>query len=313
MPLSAIDLSSLERLGLGLARPEDVVVGHDGRVWASDQQSACAEILPGGGLRRVGNAGGEPNGINMDPQGRIIIANFGNGLLQRLDPATGTIDVLCAEIGGFKLRTSNYPIIDSAGNIWCSHSTSSVPFTDSLDRRADGLLYRVRPDGTAEIMAEGLQFANGLALDADESHIYVCQTTGCNVVRYAIKSDGTLGKAEQYGPLLGEYAWPLPAADTAAPGGHRRLGFTDGCGFDAEGHLWVTLVAANQIVAITPAGTLVTVIDDPSGTVLTTPTNVTWGGADMCDLYIGSYATNYVLKTRSPVPGLPLVHQCYGR
>lgn len=257
----------------------------------------------------MGNAGGEPNGINMDPQGRIIIANFGNGLLQRLDPDTGKIDVLCSQVAGRKLSTSNYPIIDSAGNIWCSHSTSSVPFTDSLDRRADGLLYRVRPDGTADIMAKAIQFANGLALDAAESHIYVCQTTGCNVRRYAIKGDGTLGKAEQYGPLLGEYVWPLPARGASSSDVPQRLGFPDGCGFDAEGNLWVTLVAANQIVAITPAGKLVTVIDDPSGKVLNTPTNVTWGGADMRDLYIGSYATNYVLKTRSPVPGLPLVHQ----
>ena len=28
-------------------------------------------------------------------------------------------------------------------------------------------------------------------LDADESHIHVCQTTGCNVLRYAIRPDGT--------------------------------------------------------------------------------------------------------------------------
>ena len=39
------------------------------------------------------------------------------------------------------------------------------------------------------------------------------------------------------------------------------------------------------------------------------PTNVSWGGADLCDLYIGSIATDYVVKVRSPVPGMPLVHQ----
>lgn len=310
MTLSTIDLSSFERVGHGLARPEDVVVGRDGRVWASDRHSACAEILPGGGLRRVGHAGGEPNGINMDAQGRIVIANFGNGLLQRLDPDAGRLDVLCAQIGGRRLSTSNYPIVDRAGNIWCSHSTSSEPFTACFDGRADGMLYRVRANGVAEIMAEGIQFANGLALDADESHIYVCQTTGCNVLRYAIKADGTLGPPEEYGPRLGEYFSPLTATGTPRPPeDQRRLGCPDGCGFDVDGNLWVTLVAANKIVAITPAGKLVTVVDDPSASVLATPTNVTWSGADMRDLYIGSYATAYVLKTRSPVPGLRLAHQ----
>jgi hypothetical protein len=64
-------------------------------------------------------------------------------------------------------------------------------------------------------MAEGIQFANGLALDADESHIYVCQTTGCNVIRYPIRANGTLGAPEPYGPVLGA---PFPRRrERAAP------------------------------------------------------------------------------------------------
>jgi len=98
MPLSPIPLERLEKVGVGLKRPEDVVVGRAGRVWASDQASAGAEVLPGVGLRRVGNAGGAPNGINMDTRGRIVIANYGIGTapagpLQRLDPETGEVEV----------------------------------------------------------------------------------------------------------------------------------------------------------------------------------------------------------------------------
>lgn len=88
-----------------------------------------------------------------------------------------------------------------------------------------------------------------------------------------------------------------------------QLGPTDGCGFDQEGNLWVTLVLANKVVAITPAGEVVTVLSDPEGKLMRNPTNVTWGGADLRDLYIGSVVSDYVLKLRSPVAGLPLVHQ----
>ena len=77
MPLAPIPLDQLQRVGQGVQRPEDVVVSRDGRVWLSDQASAAAEILPDGSLNRVGDAGGAPNGINMDAQGRIIIANVG--------------------------------------------------------------------------------------------------------------------------------------------------------------------------------------------------------------------------------------------
>ena len=95
MPLSTIPLGALERFGVGLDRPEDVAVGRDGRIFASDIQCAVAEILADGSLRRLGPpSGGAPNGINMDLEGRVLIANFGlhsndPGPLERLDPATG--------------------------------------------------------------------------------------------------------------------------------------------------------------------------------------------------------------------------------
>jgi len=310
MPLEQIPLINLVKIGIGLDRPEDVVVAADGMVWASDRASACAEIRPDGSLRRVGRAGGEPNGINIDAEGRIVIANFGNGLVQRLDPETGRIERLCDRVDGLKLTTPNYPIIDKQGSIWCANSTYAEPWQAALDGRDDGMLFRIRPDGSVEKMAEGIRFANGLALDRDEEHIYVCETSACDVLRYRIRLDGTLGQPERYGPVLGE-TWAA-AMDVDAPPSRNtlnRLGLTDGCGFDAEGNLWVTLVAANKIVAITPAGNVVTVVDDPEGLVMSQPTNVSWGGPDMHNLYIGSIANEYVLETRSPVAGMTLIHQ----
>ena len=94
----------------------------------------------------------------------------------------------------------------------------------------------------------------------------------------------------------------------ADPAATARLGLTDGCGFDVEGNLWVTLVAANRVVAITPRGEVVPMIEDPTGEIMRQPTNVSWGGADMRDLYIGSITNDYVLHARSPVAGLPMVH-----
>jgi gluconolactonase len=71
----------------------------------------------------------------------------------------------------------------------------------------------------------------------------------------------------------------------------------------------VTLVMANRVIAITPKGDVVTMLSDPDGRTMRHPTNVTWGGADLRDLYIGSITTDYVVKVRSPIPGMPLVHQ----
>ena len=88
-----------------------------------------------------------------------------------------------------------------------------------------------------------------------------------------------------------------------------RLGLTDGCGFDVDGNLWVTLVMANKVVAITPEGEVVTMLDDPEGKLMRNPTNVSWGGDGLRDLYIGSITSDYVVKAPSPVPGMAQAYQ----
>jgi gluconolactonase len=310
MPLPQIPTDALEKIALGIDRPEDVVVGRDGRVFASDHQCAVAELLPGGAFRRMGPRGGAPNGINMDARGRIVIANFGiydreDGPLQRFDPDTGEHEVLLTEVEGRRLTSANYPVIDRAGNIWCANSTHAETWPQALDGRADGFIFVLRPDGSTDVVAEGLKFPNGLALSADEKSLFCAQTSGADVLRFPMLDGARLGPGERYGPVLGRLMRPGEGVDNH--GGD--LGYTDGIGFDADGNLWVCLPASNKVVAITAAGEVETVIHDPSGKIVNHPTNVTWGGEDLRDLYIGSIRADYVLKARSPIAGQPQIHQ----
>ena len=316
MPLAPIDARAFAKIAIGIDRPEDVVVLKDGRVYAADHQCAVAEIHADGRFTRLGPRFGAPNGINADRDGRILIANFGiydgmPGPLERFDPKTGTRETLVAAIGGRNLTSSNYPILDSAGNIWCANSTFAPTWPEALDGRDDGLIYVLRPDGRAEIVAEGLKFPNGLALSADEKHLFCCQTSAANVLRFPLLDGGArLGAPEPYGPPLGPVLQGRVDPDNPPPPEvMHNLGYTDGCGMDAEGNLWVTLPAANKIVAITPARDVFVVAHDHGGAVLNHPTNVAWGGPDLRDLYVGSIRADYVLKARSPVAGAPLIHQ----
>jgi len=68
-----IEVTDLKPIGHGMERPEQVIVTRDGRVHASDKHSAVAEILPDGNLRRIGKAGGEPNGIAINSAGRFYV------------------------------------------------------------------------------------------------------------------------------------------------------------------------------------------------------------------------------------------------
>jgi gluconolactonase len=149
-----------------------------------------------------------------------------------------------------------------------------------------------------------------MALSADDRWLYCAQTSGADVLRFEVLPGGKLGPGERYGPVLGRLVDATQAQAEADAAHHPEdLGYTDGVGMDAEGNLWVCLPAANKVVAITPSGAVEVVCHDPSGEVINHPTNVTWGGPDLKDLYIGSIRAGYVLKARSPVAGQPQVHQ----
>ncbi|OBH30746.1 hypothetical protein A5692_18705 [Mycobacterium sp. E342] len=312
---TTIGLTGLHAVGRGVDRPEHVLVASDGRVFASDKASAVAELIDEHTVRHMGQAGGEPNGIALDRDGHFLIANWGLGVLQDLDSETGAITaVLREQLDGRPLRWLNFVLVDSVGALWCSVSTTADDLMDTIaNGTADGFIFRVAPDRqSAQVAADAVNFPNCMVLDRSEEYLYVVRTLAADVVRFPIEGE-TLGPEEQYGPPLGgrrpdEYG-PDAGRLMADPEVGRRWGMADGCAFDAEGNLWVTLVLANRIVAISPDGQAVTVLDDPDGALLKSPTSIAWGGHDMRDIYIGSITTPYVLKGRSSVPGLPLIHQ----
>ncbi len=218
------------------------------------------------------------------------------------------------KVGELPLRWINYVLADSSGALWVSVCAQNADLRHVIAHGTpEGYIFRLGPpDFVPEVVTEGVNFPNCMALDRREEYLYVVRTLRADVVRFARQGTG-LGPEEQFSPPLGgrrddEYGDHAEAliADRAVT---RRWGMADGCAFDAEGNLWVTLARANRIVAVTPDRNVVTIADDPDGVLLSGPTSVAWGGTDMRDVYIGSLEAPYVLKGRSSVPGMPMVHQ----
>ena len=200
-----ICVTGLHPVGRGVDRPEHVVMAGDGRVFASDKASAVAELVDENTVRHIGQAGGEPNGIALDGDGHFLIANFGSGVLQDLDPVTGGITtVLGGQLEGRPLRWLNFVLVDSVGALWCSVSTTADDLVDTIAQgTADGFVFRVAPDRqSAQVVAEAVSFPNCMALDRNEDYLYVVRTVAADVVRFPIRGE-TLGPQEQFGPPLG--------------------------------------------------------------------------------------------------------------
>lgn len=245
-------VTDLHAVGRGVERPEHVVVAADGRVFASDKASAVAELIDEHTVRHIGQAGGEPNGIALDGNGHFLIANWGLGALQDLDPVTGAItELLSGQLDGRPLRWLNFVLVDSVGALWCSVSTMADDLMDTIVRgTTDGFIFRVAADRqSAHVVADAVNFPNCMALDRDETHLYVVRTVDADIVRFPIEGE-TLGPPERFGPALGgrrpdefgsdcgrfladpqvgrRWGWPTDARSTPGkPLGHTRFGQQD--------------------------------------------------------------------------------------
>ncbi|WP_151082468.1 SMP-30/gluconolactonase/LRE family protein [Nocardioides cynanchi] len=170
---------------------EDVVVAttgpDEGAVFTGTEDGAIWRVSHDGArIAKVADTGGRPLGIELDLDGRLLVCDARRGLL-RVDPSTGAIEAVADRVDGVPMVFCNNAAIASDGTVW--FSDSSVHF--GIDRWKDdfvqdtrtGRLLRLGPDGEVEVVLDGLAFANGVALAADESYVAVAETGARTVVR----------------------------------------------------------------------------------------------------------------------------------
>ena len=277
-------ISEVRTIGSGVIRPEGVMVLKDGTILTADARGQCARIDRNGETSFFGDVGGVPNGICVDLEGHCIVANIGNGEVQSLS-LDGRHRVIAIEADGKNIPAPNFPFADSRGRLWVSNSTDREHLDEALQSPApDGSVVLIE-NGSARIAAEGIYFANGVAVDQEERYLYVAESTKRDILRFRIGDDGALKEREVYGPsFLGP------------------LGFPDGIAFDEAGNLWVTFPAWNAVGYISPDRDLVMVIEDPIGEVLKRPSNICFGWEGRKTAFIGSLGTG----ARSPISRSPI-------
>jgi sugar lactone lactonase YvrE len=167
---------------------EDVVVDADGWVWTGTEDGAVFRVRPDGArIDRVGHTGGRPLGLELLPDGRLLVCDAHRGLLA-LDPVDGGIEVLASLVRGQRILVCNNAAVHSSGDIYFSDSSRVFPLerwkADVTENTASGRLLRRTAAGAVEVVVEGLRFANGVALSADESFVAVAESGGRSVVRH---------------------------------------------------------------------------------------------------------------------------------
>lgn len=164
---------------------EDVLVDAEGHVWTGTEDGSIFRLRPDGSVvERVANTGGRPLGLELFGD-RILIADAHVGLIV-LDPETGSFESLVVEVDNTPMVFCNNAAVAENGDIWFSDSSTRFPIeqwkADFVQATCTGRLLCRRAGGTVEVHLDGLEFANGVALAADESFVAVAET-GARTVR----------------------------------------------------------------------------------------------------------------------------------
>jgi Adipocyte plasma membrane-associated protein-like, N-terminal len=84
--------------------PEDVVVDKAGQLWTGLEDGRIVRIPPDGGEPTViADTGGQPLGLHIARDGRVLICDSHRGLLA-LDSTSGSLDVLVESVAGRRLK-----------------------------------------------------------------------------------------------------------------------------------------------------------------------------------------------------------------
>ncbi len=180
-------LASLELMPIPGSGAEDVAVDAEGRIYTGTREGYLLRLSPDGRhVERLAQTGGRPLGIELRPDGGLVVCDAHRGLL-RVDPSSGDIEVLVSEVEGRQLMLTNNCSVAADGSIYFSESSQRFGLDefkgDIIEHSATGRLLRRNPDGSVDILLTGLSFANGVALAEDESFVLVAETGAYSVVR----------------------------------------------------------------------------------------------------------------------------------
>jgi gluconolactonase len=226
---------------------------------------------------------GQPgsNGLTLDSEGRLTIAEHGRHRISRLE-RTGVVTVLADRFEGRRLNSPNDLVYRSDGALYFTDPPFGLPrfFEDPRKELPTSGVFLLR-GGRLQRVADELTGPNGIAFSPDERWLYVSNWDAKRkvVLRYAVAADGTLSD-------------PTTFFDVTSLPGDEAL---DGVKVDNEGNVYVS--APGGVWILSPDGRHLGTIRAEER-----PANFAWGDADGRTLYMAAHTGLY--RVRLAVPGI---------
>jgi gluconolactonase len=280
----------------GLGRPRAMVdrlaTGSrwaEGPVWWGDARCLLWSDIPNNRILRWDEEtgavsvwrrpSGYANGATRDRAGRIVHCEHGGRRVSRTEP-DGRVVAIAEQFECKRLNSPNDVVCKSDGSIWFTDpSFGLLGFYEGV-RAAQELpthVYRLDPDGTLTVVAEGINQPNGLAFSPDEAILYIVESR--SVPRRILAYDVVGGRSLTGKRIL------IDAGPKGTPDGFR-------C--DVEGNLWcgwgIGEAGLDGVHIFNPEGRLIGCIDLPERCA-----NLCFGGVHRNRLFMAASTSVYAL------------------
>jgi gluconolactonase len=209
---------------------------------------------------------GWPNGLKIGRDGRILVADYKQGIME-LDAPAGRMQKVLTSRNSESFKGCNDLHLATNGDIY---------FTDQGQtglHDPTGRIYRLKSDGRLDCLINTGISPNGLVLDPQETVLFVAMTRDNSVWRMPFMKDGSVSKVGRFCSMFG-------------PSG------PDGMTMDKAGRLFVAHASLGHVFVFAPNGELIARIKSCAGQSCT---NVAIGGVNGERLYITESVTGTVL------------------
>ncbi|HXL61277.1 MAG TPA: SMP-30/gluconolactonase/LRE family protein [Mycobacterium sp.] len=200
----------------------------EGLLWFSDMLGEAVHTVNlQGAMTTLPLAGHAPSGLGFRPDGSLLIASTENRQVLRYD---GDIVTTVADLSDTVPANLGDMVVDDLGRAYVGSQA-----------REGGVIVRLDPDETFTVVAEDLDFPNGMVITPDGRTLIVAESVGRRLTAFAIGEDGSLSDRRIFAEGLD--------------------GPPDGIALDAEGGVWASMTLANQFERIVEGGVVTDRID----------------------------------------------------
>ena len=200
----------------------------EGLLWFSDMLGEAVHTSTlDGSLTTLPLPGHSPSGLGFRPDGSLLIASTEDRQVLRYD---GETVVTIADLAYLTPANLGDMVVDDAGCAYIGCQAFS-----------GGAIIRLDADNTATVVAEDLDFPNGMVITPDRKTLIVAESTGRRLTAFTIGDNGGLGDRRIFADGLD--------------------GPPDGIALDAEGGVWASMTLAHQFERITEGGVVTDRID----------------------------------------------------